>query len=291
MIDCKYNCNGTGLTVLNGKVVPCPIHKKPVEEVVMGVTEVDGKSVEEYLRIPVGVDYWNININSYFNHIGLKYITEESIAQMKTVMTKILTELKDKKSIHEVNYAFYPAMLNLTNFFFTIQKLAIENKISTVPIISVEELYSLIKASESPLIEDAETGKTVRYYKGRDPEIRQGIALETKLGASYTDYYDARLVIIRDTSLSRKESLKKLKGFVEERGYAGNVTYLISSEYIGRDREMLLSNGNNYEDRIRFTPIQLESSRIAEKKEEEGKTTSKKTTKKQVNKNRYKGML
>lgn len=271
MAHCKYGCNGTGVIVVAGKRYPCPEHQLSKKDKIMGITEYRGVDILSYLNIPMEYreTYWEPNIDNIFRGKGILNLTDDSVTRMKAILNEIMNKITYENTVTTQSYMFYPSMLDLNRYFYTLQKIAVDNKITTVPIITINELSQIMKLQDYPYAKY--TPENLDYLKENDRIAYEGLELCEKLNVNYLDYLTARLVIIRDTSMTGEYNLKIFKGFLEERGYKGLPTYVVTSSYIGYDKSLILAEEGSVQTLTKLTPIQLESRRVQKLKDEEDK--------------------
>lgn len=268
MDNCQHGCNANGEYLWKGAWYPCPIHGKSsiTKEVKLkGGVLPNGESIYSKLKIPMSYSNpsdWVEKVDDVFRGVeGLVHITDESQYALKDIMGKIYRSIVDDRGVYPLSVYLYGSMVDLKPWVFTMQRIAIEQKMSVLPATTINDLGGLIQLLNYNI--DIRDEQSISWLAKENMTAAQGADWYLQTGLSYVDYLRASLVFILDDGATSIPNLKLLQGFLAERSRRDLPTYVVSSVYLDRNREPLSNKGST---RYRFshlTPYLLVSKKNA----------------------------
>lgn len=243
MQGCKYGCNELGKVLYKGKWEDCPLHSIKKQRIIIEEKMPNGESVYDALLIPEHMrGKWVQDSDEVVDEMRergiLKYYTEKSVSSVRKVLEDIYIGLAiDGKNYKESVY-IYPGQMDIDRWVYTVQRIGVEKGYSVVPMISVNDLHGLVELQGYPEIEirKEEYEEVIQRLQHRNRVAAVGADWYIRTGKSYVEYLRAGVLFIKDTESSTVESLRVLKGVLEERGSRGLVTYVIGSQYVRDNR-------------------------------------------------------
>ena len=267
---CPHGCNAAGKYLFKGEWYPCPIHGIQKETILNSGILPDGSSIYDVLRIPEEYkDEFVDNIDRLFDkEEGLKYCTLDSIRSVKSILLTLYNMITVDKSLYPCSLYIYSSMVDLKPWVYTLQRYAIEEGLSVLPLTTVNEISGIVALQDYPAyqIRDA---KDISIINKLNRVAAIGADWYLQTGLSYVDYLRASLVFIYDDGASSINNLKVFGGFLEERARRGLPTYVISTVFLNDNRLFLINEKGEKTRRLsKLTPYQIISKRYA------GKTSS-----------------
>lgn len=267
---CPHGCNSAGKYLFKGEWYPCPEHGIKKETILKSGLLPDGSSIYDALKIPEEYkDEWADNIDRLFDkEEGLKYCTPESIRTVKNILLTLYNMVTVDKSLYPCSLYIYSSMVDIKPWIYTLQRYAIEEGLSVLPITTINELAGVVALQDYPTY-SIRDGKDIAIINKLNRVAALGADWFLQTGLSYVDYLRASLVIIYDDGATSGNNLKVFGGFLEERARRGLPTYVISSTFMNDSRLFLANDKGEKTKRLsKLTPYQIISKRFA------GKTSS-----------------
>ena len=264
---CPHGCNSAGQYLFKGEWYPCPVHGIRRETILKSGILPDGTSIYDALRIPEEYKHeWVDNIDKVFDkEEGLKYCTIDSIRSVKNILLTLYNMITVEKSLYPYSLYIYSSMVDIKPWIFTLQRYALEEGLSVLPLTTINEISGIVALQDYPTyqIRDAQDIAIINKLN-RVAALGADWFLQT--GLSYVDYLRASLVFILDDGATSSNNIKVFSGFLEERARRGLPTYVISSTFLSDNRNMLVNERNEKTKRLsKLTPYQIMSKRFAGK--------------------------
>ena len=267
---CPHGCNSLGQYLFKGKWYPCPIHGIQKDTILKSGRLPDGTSIYDALKIPREYENeWVENLDKVFGkEEGLKYCTFESIASVKNILLTLYNMITVERLLYPRSLYIYSSMVDLKGWVFTLQRYALQEGLSVLPLTSINELAGIVALQDFPTYQ-VRDAKDIAIINKMNRVAAIGADWYLQTGLSYVDYLRASLVVFTDDGATSPNNLKVFAGFLEERARRGLPTYVISTVFLNETRSNLVNvKGEKTRSLSKLTPYQIISKRFA------GKTAS-----------------
>lgn len=229
MEKCQYGCkNGRIFMEATGVFVPCPsCGATPLNKL---KEQASGILQERYNESGIPPIYQRVGLEDFtklFNHPTLiNNFEADSIATTKEFLKSLILDLSNGELPKSSLYIHLPYFLESEQYVYLLQRIALDNRLTCTPYISLNALNGLTRSSDYGLT--SLKGVTLDEYS--NPEILDcidGCKLANEYKMTYSDFIQCDLCILNASANTSQRGFNALADILAERSKRGKSTIVI----------------------------------------------------------------
>ena len=227
MGKCRYGCiKGKVFLEALGNFVSCPDHGDSIERI-LEKNEEGRTSLYERLHIPQDFEDASVCDRGLFYIPGLGRFTPSSINYVVNLLEQINKDVYSGSVTKMSVYIHIPNIVDIRQFVYGLQKMAVEKGLDVTPYISAREIYELQRVGDysATFLEEA-----TRNRKDMNPDVLNvlgGHKYVLRTGLTYRDFVNSDLCFVKATAGTSRSGWYGLADLLDRRSARGLPTYVI----------------------------------------------------------------
>lgn len=227
MATCKYHCT-------NGKIylesikgfVDCPDCRNIVK--VLEQPQEDGKSIYDKLRIPEAYKGVGVVGESLFNVEGISRYSVASVTNVANLLETINRDLYIGKVPCISCYIHVPNFVDIKQFIYGAQKMAIEKGLGVTPLVSANTIYGIGRVGDYSVkdLREFNLAKSDNAFAPDVFNVLDGYRFIQHTNLTYFDFVHADLCFIDATANTTNNGWTGVADLLSERAKEGLPTFV-----------------------------------------------------------------